>query len=126
MSDFKQWYIVYIYLGFEEWVKEMLKQCVEVFDMVDFFGEVCIFIEMIVEFKGGKKKEMQCKFFFGYILVEMEMSDVVWYVVKNMFKVMGFVGIGKKLIFLDQEEVDQIVEQVVIVKEKLKLKYMFG
>jgi transcription antitermination factor NusG len=75
--------------------------------------------------KGGKKRETQRKFFPGYILVEMEMSDAAWHVVKNTPKVTGFVGTGKKPTPLTQEEVDQILEQVVTAKEKPKPKYVF-
>ena len=63
--------------------------------------------------KGGKKRETQRKFFPGYILVEMEMTDDAWHVVKNTPKVTGFVGTGKKPTPLSEEEVDQILEQVV-------------
>ena len=79
----------------------------------------------MVEFKGGKKRETQRKFFPGYILVEMEMSDEAWHVVKNTPKVTGFVGTGKKPTPLTEEEVDQILEQVVTAKEKPKPKYVF-
>ena len=82
--------------------------------------------ETIVELKGGKKKrDRQRKFFPGYILVEMEMSDPAWHVVKNTPKVTGFVGTGKKPTPLTQEEVDQILDQVTSAQEKPKPKYMF-
>jgi len=78
-----------------------------------------------VEYRGGKKRELQRKFFPGYILVQMVMSDAAWHVVKNTPKVTGFVGSGKKPTPLTQEEVDQILEQVVSAKEKPKPKYIF-
>ena len=77
------------------------------------------------KFKDGKKRETQRKFFPGYILVEMEMTDTAWHVVKNTPKVTGFVGTGRIPTPLSQEEVDQIVEQVVTAKEKPKPKYVF-
>ena len=120
-----QWYIVHTYSGFEERVRETLKQRAEALGMGELFGEVRIPTETIVELKGGKKRETQRKFFPGYILVEMEMSDAAWHVVKNTPKVTGFVGTGKIPTPLSQQEVDQIVEQVVTAKEKPKPKYLF-
>ena len=121
----RQWYIVHTYSGFEERVKESLKQRAEALGMGDAFGEVRIPTETVVELRGGKKRETQRKFFPGYILVEMQMSDPAWHVVKNTPKVTGFVGTGKKPTPLSQSEVDQIVEQVVTAKEKPKPKYVF-
>jgi transcription termination/antitermination protein NusG len=121
----RQWYIVHTYSGFEERVKETLRQRAEALGMGHAFGEVRIPTETVVEYKGGKKREIERKFFPGYILVEMAMSDAAWHVVKNTPKVTGFVGTGKKPTPLTQEEVDQILEQVVTAKEKPKPKYVF-
>ena len=121
----RKWYIVHTYSGFEERVKETLRQRAEALDMGDAFGEIRIPTETVVEYKGGKKREAQRKFFPGYILVEMEMSDAAWHVVKNTPKVTGFVGTGRKPTPLTQDEVDKILEQVVTAKEKPKPKYVF-
>jgi transcriptional antiterminator NusG len=123
-ADMK-WYIVHTYSGFEDRVKETLRQRAEALDMGDAIGEIHIPTETIVEYRGGKKKEIQRKFFPGYILVEMVMSDAAWHVVKNTPKVTGFVGTGKDPTPLTQEEVDGILEQVVSAKEKPKPKYIF-
>ncbi len=120
-----RWYIVHTYSGFEDRVKETLRQRAEALDMGDAFGEIHIPTETIVEYRGGKKKETQRKFFPGYILVEMEMSDAAWHVVKHTPKVTGFVGSGKKPTPLTQEEVEQILQQVVSAREKPKPKYIF-
>ena len=114
----KKWYIVHTYSGFEERVAETLRQRADALGMGEQFGEVKIPTETVIELKGGKKRETQRKFFPGYILVEMVMSDAGWHVVKNTPKVTGFVGTGKKPTPLTQEEVDQILEQVVSAKEK--------
>ncbi len=124
MADL-QWYIVHTYSGFEERVAEALRQRAEALDMADKFGEIRIPTETIVELKGGKKRQTQRKFFPGYMLVEMEMSDAAWHVVKNTPKVTGFVGTGKKPTPLTQEDVDRIVKQVSSAKEKPKPKYIF-
>jgi transcriptional antiterminator NusG len=123
-SDFR-WYIVHTYSGFEERVKEALRQRADALGMAADFGEIRIPTETVVELKGGKKRETQRKFFPGYILVQMRMSDPAWHVVRNTPKVTGFVGTGKKPTPLTQDEVDQILEQVVSAKEKPKPKYVF-
>jgi transcription termination/antitermination protein NusG len=123
-SDFR-WYIVHTYSGFEERVKEALRQRADALGMAGDFGEIRIPTETVVELKGGKKRETQRKFFPGYILVQMKMSDPAWHVVRNTPKVTGFVGTGKKPTPLTQDEVDQILEQVVSAKEKPKPKYVF-
>jgi transcriptional antiterminator NusG len=119
------WYIVHTYSGFGERVRETLRQRAEAMGMGDAFGDVRIPTETVVEYKDGKKREVERKFFPGYILVEMEMSDAAWHVVKNTPKVTGFVGTGKRPTPLTQEEVDQILEQVTTAKEKPRPKYVF-
>jgi transcription termination/antitermination protein NusG len=109
----RRWYIVHTYSGFEERVRETLRQRAEALGMGEAFGDIRIPTETVVEYKNGKKREVQRKFFPGYILVEMEMSDAAWHVVRNTPKVTGFVGTGKKPTPLSEEEVNQILEQVV-------------
>ena len=121
----KQWYIVHTYSGFEERVRETLNQRIDALGMRDKFGEVKIPTETLIEMKGGKKREVQRKFFPGYILVEMDMADDAWHIVKNTPKVTGFVGTGKKPTPLTPEEVDQILTQVVTTKEKPKPKHVY-
>ena len=120
-----QWYIVHTYSGFEERVAETLRQRADALGMADQFGEIRIPTETIVELKGGKKRETQRKFFPGYMLVEMDMTDAAWHVVKNTPKVTGFVGTGKKPTPLTQKEVDDIVAQVTSAQEKPKPKHLF-
>jgi transcriptional antiterminator NusG len=124
-DDEFRWYIVHTYSGFEERVKDALRQRADALGMADDFGEIRIPTETVVELKAGKKRETQRKFFPGYILVQMRMSDPAWHVVRNTPKVTGFVGTGKKPTPLTQDEVDQILEQVVSAKEKPKPKYVF-
>ncbi len=124
-SSVKQWYIVHTYSGFEDRVKENLIQRIEALGMADKFGEIRIPTETLIEMKNGKKKEVQRKFFPGYILLEMDMSDDGWHLVKNTPKVTGFVGTGRKPTPLTQEEVDSILNQVVETKEKPKPKHVY-
>ena len=121
----KQWYIVHTYSGFEERVRENLNQRIDALGMREKFGEIKIPTETLIEMKGGKKREVQRKFFPGYILVEMDMADEAWHLVKNTPKVTGFVGTGKKPTPLTPEEVDQILTQVVTTKEKPKPKHVY-
>ena len=121
----KQWYIVHTYSGFEERVKDNLQQRIDALGMREKFGEIKIPTETLVEMKSGKKREVQRKFFPGYILVEMEMVDDAWHLVKNTPKVTGFVRTGKKPTPLTQEEVEQILAQVVTTKEKPKPRHVY-
>ncbi len=121
----KQWYIVHTYSGFEKKVSESLQQRVQAYGLQAEIGEVLIPTEDVVEMRAGKKTVSSKRFFPGYILVEMIMSDNAWHVVKNTPKVTGFVGAGSKPIPLTREEVDHILNQVTEAAEKPKPKYSF-
>lgn len=121
----KEWYIVHTYSGFEKKVSESLQQRVQAYGLQDEIGEVLIPTEDVVEMRAGKKAVSSKRFFPGYILVEMIMTDNAWHVVKNTPKVTGFVGAGSKPIPLTREEVDQILNQVTEAAEKPKPKYSF-
>jgi transcriptional antiterminator NusG len=121
----KQWFIVHTYSGFEERVRENLEQRIDALGMREKFGEIKIPTETLIEMKSGKKREVQRKIFPGYILIEMEMSDDAWHLVKNTPKVTGFVGTGKKPTPLSEEELDSILNTVVSTKEKPKPKHVY-
>jgi transcriptional antiterminator NusG len=121
----KNWYIVHTYSGFEKKVAESLQQRVQAYGLQNEIGEVLIPTEDIVEKRGGREVKTARRFFPGYILVEMTMTDNAWHVVKNTPKVTGFVGAGAKPTPLTQEEVDQILTQVKTAAEKPKPKYTF-
>ena len=121
----KNWYIVHTYSGFEKKVAESLQQRVAAYGLQNEIGEILIPTEDVVEMRGGKKVVTAKRFFPGYILVEMNMSDHAWHVVKNTPKVTGFVGAGAKPTPLSKDEVDQILTQVKTAAEKPKPKYMF-
>jgi transcriptional antiterminator NusG len=124
-GDGKKWYIVHTYSGFEKKVAESLQQRVQAYGLQAEIGEVLIPTEDVVEMRGGRKVVTAKRFFPGYILVEMNMSDHAWHVVKNTPKVTGFVGAGAKPTPLTREEVDQILLQVTVAAEKPKPKYSF-
>ena len=121
----KHWYIVHTYSGFENKVKESLEQRVAAYGLQGEIGEVLIPTEDIIEKRGGREVKSARRFFPGYILVEMNMTDHAWHVVKNTPKVTGFVGAGAKPTPLTREEVDQILNQVTEAAEKPKPRYSF-
>lgn len=121
----KQWYIVHTYSGYEGKVRESLKQRVDALGMSEIIGEILIPTEDVVEMRSGEKVISKKKFFPGYVLINMEMSDSAWHVVKNTPKVTGFVGMGSKPTPLTQEEVDRIINQVSVAAEKPKPKFQF-
>ena len=121
----KQWYIVHTYSGFEGKVKESLRQRADALGMGDSIDEILIPTEEVVEVREGKKTKSTRKFFPGYVLVKMEMSDEAWHVVKNTPKVTGFVGTGNRPVPLSDAEVDRIVNQISVAAEKPKPKLEF-
>ena len=125
VSTGKHWYIIHTYSGFEKKVAESLQQRVHAYGLQDEIGEVLIPTEDVMELRAGKKVVSSKRFFPGYILVEMNMTDNAWHVVKNTPKVTGFVGAGAKPTPLTKDEVDQILQQVRTAAEKPKPKYTF-
>lgn len=88
----KRWYVVHAYSGMEKSVSRALQERIDRADMQDKFGQILVPTEEVVEVKGGQKSVTQRRFFPGYILVEMEMTDETWHLVKNTNKVTGFIG----------------------------------
>jgi transcription termination/antitermination protein NusG len=121
----RQWFIIHTYSGFESRVKESLRQRADAMGMGEDIGEILIPTEEVVEMRDGKKVVSSKKFFPGYILVNMVMSDDAWHMVKNTPKVTGFVGTGIKPTPLSQEEVDRIINQVTTSAEKPKPKFVY-
>jgi transcriptional antiterminator NusG len=122
----RRWYIVHTYSGFEAKVRESLRQRVEAMGMADAIEEILIPTEEVVEVREGKKTRSTRKFFPGYVLVKMTMSDRAWHVVRNTPKVTGFVGTGSKPVPLSEAEVNRIVNQISIAAEKPKPKLEFS
>ena len=121
----KQWYIIHTYSGFERKVAEGLMNRVQAYGLQKKIGQILIPTEDVVEMKGGKKVVSSELFFPGYILVEMEMSDETWHLVRNTPKVTGFVGQGNKPTPLTAEEVDEVVHRVSTTDEKPKPKFTY-
>jgi len=121
----KQWFIVHTYSGFEAKVKDSLTQRAEAMGMADVIEEILIPTEEVVEVREGKKTRSTRKFFPGYVMVKMVMSDEAWHVVRNTPKVTGFVGTGSKPVPLREDEVNRIVDQISVAAEKPKPKFEF-
>ncbi len=120
-----KWYIIHAYSGFERKVKESLESRVQAFGLQEKIGKVLIPTESVTEVRGGKKHTSERMFYPGYVLVEMDMDDHVWHVVKATPRVTGFVGTGQQPTPLSEEEVNHIVYKVADSREKPKLKVKF-
>jgi transcriptional antiterminator NusG len=88
----KQWYVVHAYSNYEMRVRDALKERIERLGLQDYFGEILIPTEEVVEMREGQKRKSTRKFFPGYILVQMELNDDSWHLVKNTPRVLGFIG----------------------------------
>ena len=122
----KRWYVVHAYSGYEKKVASSLKERVALHSMEEKFGEILVPTEEVVEMKGGQKRKSERKFFPGYVLVEMELDDDTWHLVKDTPRVMGFIG-GKadKPSPITQKEADAILQRVHDSEEKPRPKTMF-
>lgn len=105
------WYVVHTYSGFEEKVKLSLEEKIESKGLQDKITNILIPTERVVELRSGKKRESDKKFYPGYILIEMDLDDETWHLVKSTPRVTGFVG-GKTPVTIPEEEIDVIMQQV--------------
>jgi len=121
----REWYVVHTYSGFENKVAEAIRQRAKIFGQEEQIAQVVIPTEEVVEVRRGQKKTMSQKFFPGYVLVEMDMTDDSWHVVKSTPKVTGFVGAGARPAPLPRDEVDTILRQMELGAEKPKPKSVF-
>jgi transcriptional antiterminator NusG len=87
-----KWYVIHAYSGYEQQVMRSLKERIKLHGMEDKFGEILVPTEEVVEMRDGKKRKSERKFFPGYVLVQMEMNDDTWHLVKESPKVLGFIG----------------------------------
>lgn len=122
----KRWYVVHAYSGFEKSVMRALQERIERSGMADQFGRILVPVEEVVEMKGGHKNISERKFFPGYVLVEMEMTDETWHLVKNTNKVTGFIGgSAMKPTPISEKEVENILRQIQEGVEKPRPKVLF-
>jgi transcriptional antiterminator NusG len=122
----KRWYVVHAYSGFEKSVQRALVDRVNRAGMQDSFGQILVPVEEVVEMRGGQKSITERKFFPGYVLVEMEMNDETWHLVKSTPKVTGFVGgTANKPAPISPKEVEKILQQMQEGVDKPRPKVLF-
>jgi transcriptional antiterminator NusG len=122
----KRWFVVHAYSGFEKQVMRSLQDRIERAGMQELFGQILVPTEEVVEMKGGQKRRSDRKFFPGYVLVEMEMTDETWHLVKDVPKVMGFIGgTADKPAPISQNEADAILNRVQEGVDKPRPKVLF-
>ncbi len=125
----KRWYIVHAYSGMEKAVERNLRERIDRAGMQEKFGRILVPMEEVVELKNGKKAVTERRFFPGYVLVEMEMADDTWHLVKHTSKVTGFVGGAKNRPSpISESEVMKIVNQMQegIEKPRPKVEWVVG
>jgi transcription termination/antitermination protein NusG len=121
-----RWYVVHAYSGQEKSIQAALMERIRRSGMQDKFGQVLVPVEEVVEMKGGQKALSERRFFPGYILVQMEMTDETWHLVKSTPKVTGFIGgTANKPTPISEKEVENILHQVQEGVEKPKPKVLF-
>jgi len=120
-----RWYVIHTYSGFEAKVKASIEQRVAAAGFQDKVSRILIPTEEVVELKKGKRKTSQRKFFPGYILIRMEMSDDLWYLIRSTAKVTGFVGPGTRPTPIPDEEVRRIVQEMEVGAERPRHKVLF-
>jgi transcriptional antiterminator NusG len=122
----KRWYVVHAYSGFEKSVQRTLLERIARSGMEDKFGQVLVPVEEVVEMKGGQKSISERKFFPGYVLVEMDMDEETWHLVKSTPRVTGFVGgTATKPTPISEKEVEKIMSQIQEGVEKPRPKVLF-
>mgnify|MGYP001282942126 FL=1 len=120
------WYVVHAYSGFENQVKRSLEERINRSDISKMFGQILVPTEEVVEMKEGQKRKSDRKFFPGYVLVEMQMDDDSWHLVKNCPKVMGFIGgSSDRPAPISEKEAQAILERIQEGVEKPRPKVLF-
>jgi transcriptional antiterminator NusG len=120
-----KWYIIHAYSGFERKVKESLEGRVQAFGLQNKIGRVMIPTEPVTELVNGKKRTVERVFLPGYVLVEMDLDNDLWHVIKNTPRVTGFLGTGDKPVSLTEQEVSSILFRTDVSKDKPRMKIKF-
>ena len=125
--DDMRWYVVQAYSGFEKRVQQSMQTRIDRSDLKDQFGQVLVPTEDVVELKNGQKRTSERKFFPGYVLVQMAMSEAAWHLVKSVPRVSGFVGgTSAEPVPISEREAQAILQQVVEGAEHPRPKYTFA
>ena len=124
----QQWYVVHTYSGYENRAKQNLEERIKNLGKGEFFSEILVPTETVVELVKGKRKTSQRKIFPGYILVKMELNEETWHIVKDTPKITGFAGDGTKPVPISEKEVEEILSQMKegVSKAKPKISFAYG
>jgi transcriptional antiterminator NusG len=123
----KRWYVVQVYSGFENYVVNALRQRIRMHGVESAFEEIIVPTEEVVEMRGGQKRKSERKFFPGYVLVQMEMNEQTWHLVKSVPKVLGFIGgTPDRPAPISDKEVSSILRRVEEGESKPRPKVLFG
>ena len=106
------WYVVQAYSGYEMKVRDALIERINLAGLKEKFGEILVPTEQVVELKSGEKKKTERKFFPGYILLKMEMTDETWHFIKAQPKVTGFLGAKGKPVAISETEANRLIDQI--------------
>lgn len=121
-----RWYVVHAYSGYEARVRQSLDDAIKRAGMEDLFGEILVPTEEVVEMRAGQQRRSERKFFPGYVLVNMELTDDTWHLVKSVPRVMGFIGgTGDRPAPITEKEADAILQRVKDGVEKPRPKVLF-
>lgn len=121
-----RWYVMHVYSGFEQQAVRSLKERIIFSKMEDKFGEILVPTEEVIEMRGGQKRKSDRKFFPGYVLVQMEMDDESWHLVKEVPKVMGFIGgTSDRPAPISDKEAERIMSRIQEGVEKPRPKVLF-
>lgn len=122
----KRWYVVHVFSGYERQAVRSLVDRIAYAGAEDAFGEILVPTEEVVEMKAGQKRKSDRKFFPGYVLIQMEMNDETWHLVKDVPKVMGFIGgTSDRPAPISDREADQILQRIQEGVEKPQPKVLF-
>jgi transcriptional antiterminator NusG len=122
----KRWFVVHAYSGYEARVKKSLEERIRVEGVQRKFGAIIIPTEEVVEMRAGQKRKSERKFFPGYVLVQMEMDEGTWHLVKSLPRVLGFIGgTGERPAPISDKEAETIIAQIQTDSDKPKPKVLF-
>ncbi len=120
-----RWYILHAYSGFERKVKESLESRIQAFGLESRFGKIVVPTEQVTETVNGKKRTVERVFIPGYVLIEMELDNQIWHIIKETPKVTGFLGTGDKPVALSEEEIGSLLNRSDDPREKPRQKIRF-
>lgn len=122
-----RWYVLQAYSSFENRVKKSLQEHIDRSDMQYYFGRILVPTEEVVEMKSGQKRTSERKFFPGYVLVQMELTDETWHLVRRVPRVAGFIGgVDNRPVPISDREANEIIQQISDSADKPKMKFTFA